>query len=220
MKIATALLIAPLLAYAQPPAATNGPSYSDTVAWIQAHLHDAGTPGQTVNCLSGSCPGTPDGITVTDPQRYDIHIDGCDSVTIHSRTGEHASAASGKEVYDNVSDETLTVPFRAVASFSGDNAGVVRVTAAEPGIKDETDYPGSESAEQIPLVRGSYTVAQANRLLEQKSFYSMLLKGDDASVLTFSSPGTASEAPHMANALNHLVQICKEHPEQVPKSPF
>jgi len=33
-------------------------------------------------------------------------------------------------------------------------------------------------------------------------------------------PEAEDVAPHMVNALQHLVEICKEHPEQAPKSLF
>lgn len=177
-------------------AASDGPSYNDTVQWIQAHVKDAGTPGskhtRPADCsgilrTTGQCsPGAPDDTTVTDPQTYSASISGCDSITVTMRNGgmhktyygfsqPHQDGEVEGEHTSNfgASTQTVTLPFRAVASFSADDKfGYVIVTAAASGIRDETDFPDSSNpAEQVVYPAHLMTQAQLDDMDASKPFY-------------------------------------------------
>ncbi len=186
-------------------------------------------------------PNPPDDVTVTDSMVYSIRIDGCNSLLVTRKGGDihwttYESDMNSRQWVPKRLDtlagtQHVTIPILAVASVTGDDrSGLVVVHAGRSGVKSETDYPGSGPAKEVPYspdgrpkqeqLNAAFNAGFNGQDLSDPSTYSEVPAGAALNIIWFSSPAFTSEAPHMASALQHLVDICKTHPEQAPKSLF
>ena len=250
LEILLSLAGVPALVHAR---GNGGPSYADTLKWIQGNIKAAGIPsangnrtqkGPTFVCTSRENDGTcasgyhdPNGYTVTSTDtgtRYSIKTDGCSSLIITaSERFKFASTDTGGR---SKSDSSWTTTHWRFSFASIDQIAISPQKVQLPENCDMSHPIGSpdpppctpEYGWAVYILMqdqsGTYDVSDSfgshisGQLTVQNS--SGLPNGKPGSIIFFGIPGAEGVAPHMMNALKHLVEICKKHPEQAPKSLF
>ena len=199
-------------------AGQQGPSYKDTVKWIQDNIKLAGTPGSsTQQELHPTLDRTE---TVTDTlsgTSYEVNIDGCNSLTFILTQTENASGG-----ISSVTTFHIKVPFESILGFFTENkdqphVGIV-VKAGSGSIGSDTtmtDKDGTTISKDppTPISAKNAPIALVSAEIDESGVSPYVPIG-------YSKSGSEDAAPHMTAALSHLVDICKNHPEQAPKSLF
>jgi hypothetical protein len=241
-------------------ASGSGPSYAETVRYIQDKIRAAGypTPAAKINGVIGNGNiGVADTFTYDDA-KYTFTADGCQSMTFTSTVNVHRDDYSDDDHSwhhkDGKTVTSYTVPFTSVGTYL--NAGQ-QVPAVFSTHEIKTNVMGSQFAdeyridfalnvmiEQLPptqaIERGTpdhqdwHDAVWAVPKDLGVSWTSSDNSGDDPTnqsgnitksglpilMIRFVKPGTGAESPHVAKAIQHLVQLCASHPEQAPKELF
>jgi hypothetical protein len=221
----------------QPPK-DKGPSYEDTVKWIQDHIGESGFPATTE---SGS------GLVFTSADApFGMKFDGCDmrlSFAMQLHTAD-TSPVGGKAENDMTSDSSSSVTF----SLHLAKLGVVSATQSLPFQGLSSLMPSQYVNKNFPTVviegvdagAGTFSDTRAttdstmvlnppiidrpiasNTLVPVRVFVGFgvgkLVKGLE---ISYARPGTEDSPKHMINALQHLIDLCKANPEAGPKELF
>jgi tetratricopeptide (TPR) repeat protein len=177
---------------------SGGPSYDQTVAYLSDKFQQAGKPGFThVKAGTGGGMTTVDGGT-----KYSISVPSCNNMTITSiNTQTYDDPHDEQSRYSKADDTiTLVVPFSSVASVTAaDN--IVLIVAKDAGIKKSTMFTATNP-------RDSYDDTWVPTA------------GQNIELVAFQIPGTGETSTHVAKAIQHLMEICVNHPEQAPKEMF
>jgi len=216
----------PMLLQAQSPAAQStdqeGPSYKETVQWIQDNIKLAGSPpsskqddGPVERFLRQTENNSSSGLS------YSITFDGCNSFTITSTRTSQATVTNPTGPADNYSSVSIShykVPFTSLIGFLDydKRKPIIGVLVKEGGAtmsaeETDTDKDGPTTS-NIPPTPITIKNDQ-DRAFSDGELVPFIY-------VPYSKPGSEDAAPHMTAALSHLVDICKNHPEQAPKSLF
>jgi len=205
--------VAPPQPTSQPAATNDGPSYADTVKWIQANISKAGDPSMNwTKEYSGAD-------VYTSSQQYLMQFNGCDSMTVsivhYAGDSDNHSHLQVDFVFPVLSTEfgvPSASPFVSVQIENGE------ITWHESSFPDSTNQIHAD---------GTVPAHVTNSITEWKEFTdttgSFFLHADYMNPglsIPFNSAGAQTIPSHMVAALNHLVELCKDHPELVPKTAF
>jgi len=220
-------------AEAEPPK-DKGPSFEDTEKWIQDHIGDSGFPAV-------ARPANGAGLAFSyDDAPYVIKFDGCD---MHLSIASHMHTADTTPINPKDDDSGDT---SSSLSFTLPLGKVVDVWSMPLPVQDYVGQVAPGSGRDVPSVFirlpdaggvGTFsTVTTSTRMVtlppvSNKRIEAGYLPMKVCNVLggcqtmqgipiSYVRPGTDDAPPHMAKALKHLVQICKENPNSGPKDLF
>jgi hypothetical protein len=221
------------------PAKDKGPSYEDTVKWVQDHIGEAGFPA------SSEGPGKHGLSFASDDTPYTVKFDGCDmrlSIATHMHTTD-SSPVGGKAENDMTADSTQSWSFGLHLGQLKFVAGAVQnlpVQLGSPTTVGNGDRNFPTIVIALPENGGGATWSQTftdtdtsnsvappivNKPLgtwwPATTIYTqgipMTLRGIQ---ITYARPGTEDAPQHMISALKHLIDLCKENPNAGPKDLF
>lgn len=219
-----------------PAAATNdGPSYADTVKWIQEKMKLAAPAPQTM-----SSPGLEQAVSHSET----VQFDGCNSFTItyiDKDVINDLDKPSNSDVSENHIEYRL--PVSSIVSVLPDawspRTGIIHgvlfvvlpnsvswhawttddnPSSQHAGGNSESsgiDDGSGADATKSGLDQVHDAVVNANGVQANPAY-----SNDTTVYLGFSQPGVQDIPTHMVAAFKHLIQVCKEHPEEAPKSLF
>jgi hypothetical protein len=216
----------------------KGPSYEDTVKWIQDHIGESGFPSTTE---SGS------GLVFTTADApFGIKFDGCDmrlSFAMQLHTAD-TSPVGGKAENDMTSDssssvtfnlhlaklgvvsDTQSLPFQGLSGlipsqYLNKNFPTVVIEGVDAGAGTFSDTRTTTDPTVVlnpPIIDRPIA---SNTLVPVRVFVSFgvgkLVKGLE---ISYARPGTEDSPKHMINALQHLINLCKANPDAGPKELF
>jgi hypothetical protein len=203
-----------------PSPSAEGPSYKDTVQWIQEHIKLAGTPPSSKQHDSSNHRTENDS---SSGSSISIAFDGCSGLTITGTEKSQITITNPSGPPDNFSGANIYhyhVPFASIVGFaiyekSDPNVGIM-VKDGAASMSDEetsTDSDGvtiSNNSPRTPITTKNDTQFAATFDGGVAPFVS----------IPYTKPVSEDAAPHMTEALKHLVDVCQNHPEQAPKSLF
>jgi hypothetical protein len=240
-------------------ASGSGPSYAETVRYIQDKIRDAAypTPGGTLNGVVNGGLGVADKFTYDDAI-YTFNADACQSMIITSRVTFHTDDWSEDDHSwhhkDGRTISTYTVPFKSVATFQSGGQEVPAVFSTheitqnalgglvadgyyihnvldtmteqlpqthliESGTPDHQDW--HDAVWVVPKDLGVSWASSDNSGNDPTNQSGNITKsGIPMLMIRFVKPGTGAESPHVAKAIQHLVELCATHPERAPKELF
>ena len=224
------------LSYAQLPAATEqpggdvasqGPSYGDTVKWIKDNISLAGTPPSMAQVLGGSATIRNNGTV------YAIAFSGCSSLTLtDTSTGSFAGTDDNND--SNVTNIRYQIPLASILSVANvdsnsslvapdeQNETTYRLTAGiaiavkngATRVSADTTHTSGQPPTSSPLAPLTTATVYPPTNVTKDAIPNPII------VVQYTKPGSEDAPQHMVTALQHLVDICKNHPEQAPKSLF
>jgi hypothetical protein len=201
----------------------QGPSYDDTVKWIQDNIGLAGTPPSSKQKDDSAMATTKSSSGIS----YSIAVDGCKNLTVirmeklHFTMTPHQYASAG--FVDTTDTMRFKLPFSSILSVDGHTQRVfIRVKDGGTFSEDVTNV--DENGPQPPI-------SNPPEPLNNTTFFEGSTKtgrwtatgmwgGILNVLLDYNNPGAEDAPPHMGVALQHLVDVCKNHPEQAPKQLF
>jgi hypothetical protein len=223
-------------AFSQQPTsdtASQGPSYDDTVKWIKDNISLAGTLPSQVNAVGNHV------LIKSNGKLYTLGLDGCKSLTLTmtlsgsiTDLGDPTDASTNDATVVNVRyriplESILSVTWlnsnsnNQLSSFDVQTGAKYKLTggiaiAVSNGVasvsQDTTDTAGSPTSNPpVPLTT--------------KNVYPPTNVTTDATpepiiIVEYAKPGSEDAPEHMTSAIRHLLDVCKSHPEQAPKSLF
>lgn len=222
---------------ANQPSKDKGPSYEDTVKWIQDHIGEAGFPARNDN-----------GKTLTyayDDESYNVKFDGCDmrlGIAGHVHITD-LSPAGGIASNDMSGDSSFTLSFSlplgklygwtppqnlkvqdyfpVISSSYMDKAFpavVIRLPEEGVGTFSETaDLANVSNGQDPPIVNKPIKSGFFPLTITNVAGGSVPIHGIE---ISYGRPGTEDIPRHMMNALYHLIELCKENPNAGPKDLF
>lgn len=201
----------------------QGPSYHDTVEWIMAHMAEAGIP-QNDNTSANEFA------SFKQSQLYSITVQSCDSFTIrwHLSTVETPTGAGASGSFDAGGfDAVFQFDIRHVSFASANSPEGVEVLALD-GVGNWHFHSDSGADDTSPIDWSSELSFDAlkGRWKDFKSGGGSAYAWEGGTVVPGitiplgEKPGTENMAPHMLKAFQHLIDICKSHPEEAPHSLF
>lgn len=200
---------------ASSPRSTVTPSYAETLEWIQTHIREAGDPRNN----SHPCPGC------TWSQKYLISFDGCSTMTI-SVVNHRTYPPGGIYPTSDINfEEDFAFPIPSTKINRDDTGAWVHLDPSMDGLLmwREVGVPDS--------IRTTHRASIPNRVKDLSDWKAFMDAGgsfaagpDDTSgpgvAIPFELLGTEDVAPHFVNAVDHLLEICRDHPDEVPKAAF
>jgi hypothetical protein len=243
-------------------ATDSGPSYAETVRYIQDKIRAASYPTPTIQ-LNGLIGGKLEiAYTVTfDDAKYTFGADGCSSITITSTVTAHMDDSDDQRHWAHKEGQRVhsyTVPFKSVASIP-ERPQVAAIYSTHEikqtvlgGLMGDGRYLSNNwpevMIEQLPptfafggdhqdwhdalwIVPKDLNVSWTNfdNVIESPNLTgggpenqsgNITKSGLPILMIRFVKPGTGAESPHVAKAIQHLVELCAAHPEQAPKELF
>jgi hypothetical protein len=220
-------------AEAQPPK-DKGPSFEDTEKWIQDHIGDSGFPAV-------ARPANGAGLAFSyDDAPYVIKFDGCDmhlSIATHTHTTDTTPInAQDDNSRDTSSSLSFTLPLgKLVDVWSMPLPVQDYVGQVAPGSGRDVpsvfmqlpDAGGVGTFSTVTTSTGMTTLPPVNNKRIEAGYLPMKVcnvLGGCRTVqgipISYVRPGTDDAPPHMAKALKHLVEICRENPDSAPKDLF
>lgn len=241
-------------------AAGSGPSYADTVRYIQDKISVASysTPGAKLNGVIGNSIGVASTFAYDDA-KYTFSANGCQSMTFTGSVNAHMSEYSNDDrAWHHKDGQTVasyTVPFKSVDNFTNRGQQVPAVISTHEPTQDAvfggtladgyniqpvldvmvSEFPPTKAIETgtpdhqdwhdavwiVPKDLGVSWMSSDNTGDEPQSGSGNITKsGIPVLVIRFANPGTGAESTHLAKAIQHLVDLCVNHPEQGPKEMF
>lgn len=241
----------------------SGPSYDETVSYIQDKIRVASYPTPTIQ-LAGLIGGKEGiGYTVTfDDATYKFSVDGCESMTFTNTVTAHMDDSNDERPWDHRDGQIVhsyTVPFKSVASYPNDSQ--IKSAAIFSTHEIKTNVMGSQFADEyrIDFVEGvmieqlpptqtfgndhqdwhdAVWIVPKDLNVSWTNFDNVTINpnatgggpenqsgnigksGLPILMIRFTKPGTGATSTHVAKAIQHLVQLCVNHPEQGPKELF
>ena len=215
---------------------SSGPSFDDTVKWIQDHIGEAGFPETTDTWHEL--------ITKNDDAPYAVHFNGCVmqlSLSTHSHVTDTQPLHPGDQTeMDYSNNVTFKLPLdkleervqswpnlvkppwqnsysnvngafpAVIVFFSEQQAGSV---SGSWSTNDDTSADkGTHTFVDKPIGYGDWTSPAVNGFGNAITIHGM--------PIMYTRPGTEDATPHMAAALNHLIDLCKRNPNQGAKDLF
>lgn len=236
---------------AQPATANTGPSYSQTVQWIQNRIREVGLPGNAVGhtadtfvCTSrdnfGACNDghhVENGLNTNSSEsglQFQFEIDGCSTIAIiegnHSQLTMHDAdeSAPGNGTSTNGWVTRYKLPFSSIGDISA-------VQIMPPDLRDHSHPIGA--TDTLPPLSPTWAISIA--LKDDSATYTINMNDSEYGSSSHTGPipteagatnpsvyiwfgmlGNEDLLPHFKNALEHLLQVCRDHPEQAPKPLF
>lgn len=215
-----------------------GPSFDETVKWIQSHISEAGFPAQTTS-------DNKHGLVFTYAEApYSVHFDGCVmqlSLSEHWHSKDTSPVSRDDQTdTDSYMNMKLNLPLDKLVSadsgvlqpqdwempdidsgYSSRTLPTVAIVLPQGGAgtttyswstTDETYTQKSIVFTDKPITSGAFVVTQTNGF-----GYRMQKDGIE---ISYARPGTEESPAHMAKALNHLIELCKQNPQQGTKDIF
>lgn len=208
----------------QPASTNDGPSYNNTVAWITAHVGQAGVPAANTTKV------TPDG-TQTTTTRFSVTFDACNTFTVNwqqNNTIQYSFNVTPPQPQTEISrmSSSFQFNFKHVTFIDHSRDAPPEISF---GALDGVGYWQFHLQSNDPtMVTPDYEGNLDSNTLDLKKF-----KDDGGQLfynasgplipgisLPFALPGADDLAPHVFAAFQHLAEICKDHPEEAPKSLF
>lgn len=214
----------------------KGPSYEDTVKWIQDHIGEAGFPARTDNM------GTL--IHAYDDESYSVKFDGCEmrlSIAGHAHTTDTAPAggiASNDMTHDSSFSVSFSFPlgglmgiaipqnlriqdyFPVISSWYMDKtfpAAVIRLPDTGAGTFSSTADLGPDVSVGEPIVNKPIKAGFFPLTVTNAAGSLVTIQGIE---ISYGRPGTEDAPKHMSSAIYHLIELCKENPSAGPKDLF
>ncbi|HVI10756.1 MAG TPA: hypothetical protein VND65_20870 [Candidatus Binatia bacterium] len=240
LVVAVSGSIAAAQVQANPAPKDKGPSYEDTIKWIEGHIGESGFPTTTSKSHLGLV------FTVSDAP-FAMKFDGCDmrlSLAMQLHTAD-TSPLQGKAENDMTGNQTSSITFNlhlarvGVVSepqnlpvqggiarlideqYLNKNFPTVVVEGVDAGAGTFSDsQTTTDSNTELPQPIFNRPIAE-NTMVPFRVFsgygVGRLVKGIQ---ITYARPGTEDSPKHMINALQHLIDLCKENPNAGPKDLF
>jgi hypothetical protein len=218
--------------------APGGPSFGETVRWIQNHMAESGFPAQTVT--KGEF------VSRYDDAPYSIHFDGCTMVLSLS---EHVH---GTNTQPNRGDQTdwddseymkFKLPLHRLISIedggwlplqdwekntinNGYRDSYVSGRFPTVAINLPGDGAGTASWGSSTTIEGAPNPNQStpDHPIPSGALTAVIGFGPNATrnavLISYGRPDTEDSPQHMAKALEHLVDLCHQNPVVAPKDTF
>jgi hypothetical protein len=242
-----------------------GPSYAETVRYIQDKIRAASYPTPTIQLdglIGNSLNKWATDYTVTfDDAKYTFAADGCESMTFTATVTTHMDDLRAERHWAHKEGQRVhsyTVPFKSVASIP-ERPQVAAIYSTHEitqtvlgGLMGDGRYLSNNwpevMIEQLPptfafggdhqdwhdalwIVPKDLNVSWTNfdNVIESPNLTgggpenqsgNITKSGLPILMIRFVKPGTGAESPHVAKAIQHLVELCAAHPEQAPKELF
>lgn len=235
---------------------SSGPSYTDTVRFIQDKVRIASFPSPDYVSRHGNVK------TVSDDAKYTFSVDGCQSMTITTTINVHTDDCSGDDHSCHHTNgqfvKSLTVPFHSVTTYSvrsqlvpavfsthepttnqgfgaaiwvADGYGITQdrlnvmtgqiTNAISPRGADLDQHDWHDAVWIVAKDTGAtWTVSDNSEDTPDNRSGNFTPSGLPILTLRFMKPGTGGESTHVAKAIQHLVDLCVNHPDQSPKELF
>jgi hypothetical protein len=228
----------PAVAGETAPTKSVGPSYQDTVKWIQDHIADAGFPQVTETDRKYGL------VTAYADAAYSIKFNGCD---MHLTLAEHEHTTDTTPVHaddqtdsDTSMSATFVLPMGGISIPSAQmvrpqewtqsvlskdyvraTLSTVTIVLPDSGIgtvsyswstTDESVEPKSNKFSNKAITTGMFPTSVLNVVAGYATRLGIQI--------SYARPGTDDAAQHMAKALSRLHEICKDDPNQAPKDLF
>jgi hypothetical protein len=234
---------------------SSGPSYADTVRYIQDKIRRASFSSPGYLSRHGNIK------TVSDDAKYTFSADSCQSMTVTTTISAHTDDCSSDDHschhIDGQIVKSATVPFKSVATYGNGSEQVPAVFSTHeptqnPGFIGGLRADGYWISGSLNVMIGEITnsIAPRGADLDQHDWHDavwIVAKDTDPSwtfsdnstelgqdnssgnftpsglpilMFRFMKPGTGGESTHVAKALQHLVDLCVNHPDQGPKELF
>jgi tetratricopeptide (TPR) repeat protein len=218
-----------------PPA--GGPSFDETAKWIQGHMADSGFPAETTTSKVGI-------LTRFDDTPYSVHFDGC---MIQLSLAEHfhqtdtiplnSGALPDTDAYMNIKfnlplEKLISAQYHMLSPQDWELSAIhdSYMGRALPSINimlSDTDA-GTYSYKWNPGLEGQDNIVWNNKPIVDGAFtLSALALGTygprqkfNAIVISYARPGVEDSPQRMAKALQHLIEMCKQNPNQGTKDLF
>ncbi len=214
-------------------AASQGPSYNDTVKWIQDNISLAGAPPSSIKALGDHA------LIKSNGKLYTLALDGCRSLTL-TVTSSGSITDLDDPANSSTNDATVVnvryrMPLESILSVAWFNSSS---NSQQSSIDMQTGKTYKLTAGITFVVNNGVASVSSDTThtddspsssppvpLTTKNVYSPTNVTTDATpepmiIVEYSKPGTEDAPEHMTSALRHLLDICKNHPEQAPKSLF
>jgi len=235
---------------------SSGPSYTDTVRFIQDKIRIASFPSPGYLSRHGNIK------TVSDDAKYTFSVDGCQSMTIITTINVHTDDCSADDhsCHHTAGEfvKSVTIPFKSVTTYSVRSELVPAVFSTH----EPTTNHGFGAAiwvadgygiteDRLNVMTGEITnsISPRGADLDQHDWHDAVWivaqdtgptwtvsdnSEDDPDnrsgnftpsglpilMFRFMKPGTGGESTHAAKAIQHLVDLCVNHPDQGPKELF
>jgi hypothetical protein len=217
----------------------KGPSYEDTVKWIQDHIGDAGFPA------SSKSPGRFGVAFASDDTPYTVKFDGCDmrlSISVRTHTTD-TSPVGGKAENDVSGDSTESWSFNVHLARLDGVIGSTQILPSQLG----SPTPAAYADQNFPTVvimfpdngggaTWSQTTTSTNTSFDPappiidkplgtwwpvtKTVTQGIVYNAHAIQITYARPGAEDSPQHMIKALKHVIDLCKANPDAGPKDIF
>jgi hypothetical protein len=234
---------------------STGPSYTDTVGFIQDKIRIASFPSPGYLSRHGNIK------TVSDDAKYTFSVDGCQSMTITTTIDVHTDDCSADDHSCHHTDgqfvKSVTVPFKSVTTYSVRSELVPAVFSTHEPTTNQGFGPAIWVADGYAITQDSLnamtseitsSISPRGRLDQRDWHDAVWIVAKDTGpswtvpdnseddpdnrsgnfspsglpilTLRFMMPGTGGESTHGAKAIQHLVELCVNHPDQGPKELF
>jgi hypothetical protein len=226
-------------ARAESQKAPTGPSYEETVAYLVDKFQQGGIPGNATHGKHGT--------TYTqDDTAFSISVEGCDSMTITTKTGSHVddpsetpsrsdsattivtkipfSSISMQNILDGGRSSSIPVVFSTHTVTTNPNNGADLADGFAIGAWDMSSFSiervGGEWHDAVYIVASDSGVTWKSTGTEIGVSTGRSKPNVPLTVVPFWLPGTGATSTHVAKAIQHLVSLCINHSGQVPKEIF
>jgi hypothetical protein len=213
-----------------------GPSYDETVAYISGKFQQAGIPGSTDLQHFHSQVIT----RVTDDVTFSFSVDSCNSMIIARKESGHTDDPTEAPSHsESSSTNVVTIPFSSLAmdelqiadhsEFSPKIFSTHTVSKNVFGTELADGYPISRWKMSDSTIGGNkgewddsiYIVAKDSGITwKQGDTKGAMNPNVPLPIVAFWLPGTGALSTHVAKAIQHLADICINHPSQSPKEAF
>lgn len=215
------------------PGTGSGPSYGDTVKWIRGNIDQSGFAGGTKTHSQE--------VDVEADAPYTIKFDGC-TMDLGIASHLRSTRPDGSDPEDFVVSFDFYVPLGKVLGISAMPAWSFFGMEGVYGLNDNMTYPAVVIA--LPDDVGTYSVyskgyyessdgvwrnsgpipagdPQRGRVWNFPKANNIASQPINKTVaILYGRAGTNDLPAHMAGALKHLAEICKDHPDEVTKPLF
>jgi hypothetical protein len=192
----------------------QGPSYKDSVKWIQDNIKLAGTPASSKRNETNYSAEEDS----SEGKSFAVVVDGCRSLLVTSTESTHQgvtySNGSAPQNYSNTETIRFKIPFASILGFTVYNkiSHQVGITIKDGEASYSANDTGSVTSSSTPE-----TPMTTKNVSPLAYYYGIQVP---AVFIPYEKVGAEDAVPHMNTALQHLVDVCKNHPEDAPKSLF
>lgn len=224
----------------------SGPSYQETVHWIQDHIKLAGIPGGNEQDHGFS--------TSYSDQEYMLKVNGCSSIDLIITSHYQMTDMDDNSQSSFTRTADYRIPLVAPQGIDADNRGVIKLATdlhqpTEPNaFHSEIPVPGVEfifnkdvvslsfansgsdsglnlSKQNVSVFRESVIPSPNGNLPDPhyeatNQSLGFVIPGYKAVRISYGKPGTSDEPQHMVKALEHLITLCTQNPDAAPKELF